>query len=121
VSGPLVDQGLVGSVPAGRDESSGRFDIQYGPASWRGFSLEGQLEYNDRGYGNTLNRADIPARFVLNLGMRYRFQAYGASGNIRARVQNVTNTYSWDLQGGNNFFFQYLPQRRFTVSVAADF
>ncbi len=121
VSGPLVEQGLVGSVPAGRDESSGRFDVQYGPAAWRGFSLEGQVEYNDRGYGNTLNRADIPARFVLNLGMRYRFQAYGASGNIRARVQNVTNTYSWDLQGGNNFFFQYLPQRRYTVSVAADF
>lgn len=121
VSGPLVDQGLVGSVPAGRDESTARFDVQYGPTAWRGFSLEGQVEYNDRGYGNTLNRADIPPRAVLNLGMRYRFQLHGASANVRARVQNVTNVYSWDLQGGNNFFFQYLPQRRFTVSLAADF
>ena len=121
VSGPLVDQGLVGSVPAGRDESTGRFDVQYGPASWRGFSLEGQIEYNDRGYGNTLNRADIPARAVLNVGMRYRFEIFGASANFRARVQNVTNVYSWDLQGGNNFFFQYLPQRRYSATLAADF
>ncbi|MGE4063063.1 MAG: hypothetical protein AB7E79_06815 [Rhodospirillaceae bacterium] len=121
VFGPLVDQGLVGTVPVGKDESVARLDVQYGPASWRGFSLEGQIEFNDRGYGNTLNRADIPARAVLNLGARYRFQAFGTSGNIRARVQNVTNVYSWDLQGGNNFFFQYLPQRRFTISLAADF
>lgn len=121
VSGPLVSQGLVGNVPAGRDESTARFDVQYGPAAWRGFSLEGQIEYNDRGYGNTLNRADIPPRAVLNMGVRYRFQLYGVSGNVRARVQNVANTYSWDLMGGNNFFFQYLPQRRFSATVAADF
>ena len=121
VSGPLVTQGLVGSVPAGRDESMARFDVQYGPASWRGITLEGQVEFNDRGYGNTLNRADIPPRTVLNMGVRYRFKIYGASANFRARVQNLANTYSWDLQGGNNFFFQYLPQRRFTATLAADF
>lgn len=121
VSGALVTQGLVGSVPAGRDESTARFDVQYGPAAWKGVSLEGQVEYNDRGYGNTLNRANIPPRAVLNMGVRYRFKVYGASANARVRVQNVTNTYSWDLQGGNNFFFQYLPQRRFSASLAADF
>ena len=55
------------------------------------------------------------------MGVSYRFSVYGATGSIRARVQNVMNTYSWDLQGGNNFFFQYLPQRRFTVNLAADF
>ena len=121
VTGPLVDQGLLGSVPPGRDESTARLDVQYGPSNWNGLSLEGQLEFNDRGFGNTLNRADIPARAVLNMGVRYRFKVYGASANIRARVQNVTNTYSWDLQGGNNLFFQYLPQRRFTINLAADF
>ncbi len=121
VSGPLVTQGLVGSVPAGRDESMARFDVQYGPAAWRGISLEGQVEFNDRGYGNTLNRGDIPPRAVLNLGVRYRFKIYGASANFRARVQNLTNAYSWDLQGGNNFFYQYLPQRRFSATLAADF
>ncbi len=121
VSGPLVSQGLVGSMPAGRDESMARLDVQYGPAAWRGVTLEGQVEFNDRGYGNTLNRADIPARAVLNMGVRYRFKVYGASANLRARVQNVTNTYSWDLMGGNNFFFQYLSQRRFSATLAADF
>jgi len=121
VIGPLVDQGVVGSVPMGRDESAARLDLQYGPASWMGVSVEGQLEYTDRGYGNTLNRADVPARLVLNLGMRYRFQAFGASGQFRARVQNVTNVYSWDFQGGNNLSFQYMPQRRATFTLAADF
>lgn len=121
VSGPLVDQGLIGNVPPGKDEAAARLDLQYGPASWRGVSLEGQIEYTDRGYGNTLNRADIPSRVVLNMGMRYRFQVFGASANLRGRVQNVTNTYSWDLQGGNNFFFQYIPQRRYSLALAADF
>lgn len=121
VSGPLVDQGLLGNVPVGRDESAARLDVQYGPASWQGFSLEGQVEYNDRGYGNSLNRADIPMRAVFNLGTRYRFRLSDVSGNIRLRVQNVTNVYSWDLQGGNNLFFQYIPQRRFTATLAADF
>ncbi len=121
VSGPLVTQGLIGSIPAGRDESLARLDLQYGPAAWRGFSLEGQVEYNDRGYGNTLNRADIPPRAVLNLGVRYRFTVYSVSATFRARVQNVTNVYSWDLVGGNNFFFQYLPQRRVSATLTADF
>lgn len=121
VSGDLVDQGLIGSIPPGRDARAARLDVLYGPSAWNGLSLDGQLEYNDRGRGHTLNRANVPPRTVLSLGMRYRFAVHGVSATLRARVQNVTNTYSWDFMGGNNFFFQYLPPRRFTASLAADF
>lgn len=121
VSGDLVDQGLIGRVPIGRDARAARVDLQYALPQVRGLSVDTQIEYTDRGRGNSLSRANIPPRAVLNLGTRYRFQMFGTSATFRARLQNVTNTYSWDLMGGNNFYFQYLPPRRFSASLSADF
>lgn len=121
VEGDLIDQGLIGSIPPGRDARAARLDVQYALPWVSGLNLDTQVEYTDRGRGNTLNRANIPPRTVFNLGARYRFKVAGASATFRARVQNVTNVYSWDLMGGNNYYFQYLPPRRFTASLSADF
>lgn len=121
VSGDLVDRGLIGDIPIGRDARAARLDLQYALPWIRRLSAEGQVEYVDKGPATSLNRADIPPRTVLNLGMRRGFRVFGASATLRARLQNVTNTYSWDLQGGNNYYFQYLPPRRFSASLSADF
>lgn len=121
VSGDLVTQGLLGNIPPGRDSRAARLDLNYVVPALDGLSLDSQIEYTDRGRGASLNRANIPPRTVISLGMRYRFNVFGASATLRARVQNLTNVYSWDLQGGNNFFFQYLAPRRFSASLSADF
>jgi iron complex outermembrane receptor protein len=120
VSGPLVDLGLIGSVPVGRDSRAMRFDLQYGPASWNGLSVDGQLEHIIKGYAGQLNTANIPPRTVLNLGARYRFKIGEAPSTLRVRVQNVTNTFAWENGGGANAFLQYLGPRRVTVSLATD-
>ena len=121
VTGPLVDQGIIGSIPLGRDARAARFDLQYGPPSWRGISVDGQIDYLDRGYANPRNQANIPPRTVFNLGARYRFKIASASSTLRVRVQNLTNTYAWEYLGGTNYYLGYVPRRRVTVSLASDF
>lgn len=121
VAGPLVDQGIIGDVPLSRNPVAVRVSLLYTPPSWRGVSLDGQLEYLDRGYHVSRNRADIPPRTVLDLGMRYRFRTMDAPMTLRLRVQNVTNTFAYEYMGGNLNYLGYIGQRRFNASLAADF
>ena len=121
VKGLLVDQGVIGSVPLGRDSSAMRLDLQYGPPTWKGLSVDGQLERLDKGFANPRNMANIPPRGVVNLGARYRFKILDAASTLRVRLQNLTNTFAWEYTGGNNYYLQFIGARRVTVSLAADF
>ena len=121
VAGPLVTAGIIGSIPIGRDARAARLDLQYGPPAWQGISIDGQLDYLDRGYVNTRNQANIPPRTVINLGARYRFKVLDAPSTLRVRLQNVTNTFAWEYMGGNNYYLAYIGRRRVTVSLATDF
>ena len=121
VSGDLIEQGLIGEIPPGADPRISRLDVQYGPKSWNGFSIDAQLENNDKGYADSANTLALPTFTTLNLGARYRFDLFDAPATLRVRVQNVTNAYGWELQGGNNLFFSYIGKRRYSISLAADF
>ncbi len=121
VEGPLVDQGVIGSVPIGRDSSAMRLDLQYGPPAWKGLSIDGQMERLDKGYANPRNMANIAPRIVVNLGGRYRFKILDAASTLRVRLQNLTNTFAWEYTGGTNYYLQYIGARRVTISLAADF
>ena len=120
VSGFTVDQGLIGPVPPGRTPVLVRLNGNYGPAGWRGFSLNGQVNFEDSQYANRINNFRIPSATVLDLGARYDFKAMSASASLRFDVRNVTNLYGWTVNGsaGN---FMALPPRRYSVRMAADF
>jgi len=120
LSGSLVDQGLVGRVPVGRRPRVTRLNVQYGPASWNGFSVEAQIENNKLGYGNAANTFKLSPFTVVNTGMRYRFKAFEVPATFRAQVLNVTNTYGWSVAGGSQYFTFQGP-RRVALSLAADF
>lgn len=120
LSGSLVDQGVVGRVPVGRRPRVTRLNIQYGPASWNGFSVETQIENNKLGYGNAANTLKLSPFTVVNAGMRYRFKAFDVPATLRAQVLNVTNTYGWSVSGGSQYFTFQGP-RRVALSLAADF
>ena len=120
LSGSLVDQGLVGHVPVGRRPRVTRLNLQYGPASWNGFSVEAQIENNKLGYGNAANTFKLSPFTVVNTGMRYRFKAFEVPATFRAQVLNVTNTYGWSVAGGSQYFTFQGP-RRVGLSLAADF
>ena len=121
VSGSLVDQGAIGNVPIGAKPRISRLDVEYGPKEWNGISVDARVENIKKGFADAANTLKVPSHTTLNLGARYRFKAYDVPATLRLRVQNVTNTYAWDLQGGNNLFFAYIGERRFSMSLAADF
>ncbi len=121
VSGELVDQGAVGNVPIGVKPRVGRLDLEYGPDAWRGISLDLRLENVKQGFADTSNTLKLNGYTTLNLGARYRFEIADVPATLRLRVENVTNTYAWEVQGGNNLFLAYIGKRRFSASIAADF
>jgi iron complex outermembrane receptor protein len=50
---------------------------------------------------------------VVALGGRYRFRLMGAPATFRLQVQNLTNTYYWNLSFNSPEFFQYQPRAFF--------
>ena len=121
VSGDLVDQGVLGNKPIGAEPRVSRLDLEYGPENWNGISIDAQIENINKGFADQANVLAVPSHTTLNLGARYRFKIFEVPATVRLRVQNVTNAYSWELQGGNNLFFEYIGKRRFSLNIAADF
>ncbi len=121
VSGELVDQGTIGNVPIGAKPRVSRLDVEYGPKEWNGVSIDVRVENIKQGFADTANTLKLSSYTTLNLGARYRFETFEVPTTLRLRVENVTNTYAWELQGGNNKFFSYIGERRYSMSIAADF
>ena len=120
VSGLTVDQGLIGRVPAGEVPHTLRLNLQYGPAAWKGFSVDGQVVNNGATFGDRLNTFKIPSSTTFDLGGRYQFKAYDVPASIRLQMTNVFNAYSFNLQGGSGTFMPTLP-RRVSIRLSADF
>jgi len=119
LSGILVDSGLIGRVSPGTFPLTTLLNLQYGPASWKGFSVDSQLLHNDPVYTDTSNTFKVPGTTTLALGGRYRFKLLDSPATLRAQVLNVTNSYKWTLFAGRSFL--PLEPRRFTLQLAVDF
>jgi len=120
VSGTTVDQGLIGEVPPGRVPALIRLNADYGPAAWRGFSVNAQLNFEDSHYANRINTFRAQSSTTLDMGVRYNFNAFGSSASIRVDVDNVTDEYIWTVNGASGQY-EPLEPRKFTVRFAADF
>ncbi len=120
VSGTTVDLGLIGGVPPGQTPVLFRLNADYGPAAWRGFSVNARVNYEDSHYANRLNTVRIFSVTTVDLGVRYNFKVYDASTSIRFDVRNVTNVFAWKVAGASGRY-STLPARRYTVRLAADF
>ena len=57
--------------------------------------------------------AQAPEGTVVALGGRYRFKILGAPATLRVQVQNLTNTYFWNLSFNSPTFTQYSPRAFF--------
>lgn len=120
ISGTTVEQGLIGNVPPGLTPVVGRLNVDYGPAAWRGFSVNAQVNHEDSHYANRINTVRISSATTLDLGTRYNFKVYGVSAALRFNVRNITNTYVWTVAGASGIYTP-LAARRYTVRIAADF
>ena len=120
LSGTLVDQGKLGQVPIGRTPRALRLDLEYGPKTWAGFSVDMQVDNKSSRYSSADNLVRIPARTMLNLGTRYRFKVLDQSASLRLQVRNVMDTFAWDIKVMQ---LSYIPeeQRRYLATLAVDF
>ena len=64
--------------------------------------------------------AQGPAGTLVALGGRYRFTILGAPATLRVQIQNLTNTYFWNLSFNSPIFTQYQP-RAFFGYLTTDF
>ncbi len=120
VSGDLVDRGLVGAVPIGPIPRISNLDLEYGPPSWSGLSVDAQFENRSSRVASADNRATIPTRTLVNLGARYRFKILDASATLRAQARNIADTFGWDI---NAMQLAFAPEekRRYSLNLAVDF
>ena len=110
---------FVGSVPAGRPNKNLRLNVQYAPPAWKGFSIDGQINNDGSAYANRANTLTLASYTTADLGVRYSFKAFGTQASLRARVQNVTDTYAWTVSSSG--IYTPIPMRRFTGQVVTDF
>lgn len=61
-----------------------------------------------------------PPKTVVSVGGRYKFKVLGAPTTLRLQVQNLTNTYFWNIQYDSPAFSQFQP-RAFFGYLTADF
>jgi iron complex outermembrane receptor protein len=107
------------TVPLGRTPRVSTVNLQYGPKTWNGMSVDGQVENTSSVFFNRANTVKEPGRTVVNLGTRYRFSIGDAPATLRAQVQNLTNVFRWNPSANGQFFL--LEARRYSLSLTADF
>lgn len=119
IKGTTATAGVIGSAPIARPNRNLRLNVQYGPAAWRGFSVNGAVVQDGPMYATRANTLRLPSATTLDLGTRYNFRLWDHSASFRAQVTNVLGDWSWTVQSSGSF----APNRarRFTANFVADF
>lgn len=118
VSGQAVADGRLGRRPIGRTDLLIDANADYRLPFLSGASLDAHLTYEGRRVANAANTSFLPARAVLDLGVRYRTRVRKTPVLLRAQVRNVADSFGWRVSSGGGFTL--LPGRRATLSVTAD-
>ncbi len=120
LSGPMVTNGTMGAIPPETIPLNGILNVQYGPASWHGFSLDARMSYNDSYMANVENTFKSAAVTMVDLGTRYRFKIAEQQALLRFQVTNVFNVWEWRVTGTQKQI-EPTPQRKFSLQLTVDY
>lgn len=119
VSGEEVANGTIGEVPVGQTErltiGSAEYQLPWVPS----LSVSATVTSVDDRMASSDNRLSIPARTVLDLGARYRFQLGRAPATLRVSFGNVFDEFGWRTNSSEVFVTN--APRRLAVTLAVDF
>ena len=115
-----ADALAIGKVPPGRPARTFKFNAQYGPPAWHGFSLNAAIDHQAGSYYDRLNILKLPATTRLDVGGRYDFKFHGAAVSLRAQVNNVTDSFRWQAAGDSNRVSAN-ASRQYILRLAADY
>ncbi|WP_285712269.1 TonB-dependent receptor [Erythrobacter oryzae] len=119
VTGEAVEQGRLGERPLGRVGTTLDLRLDYQPPAFDALSVDLGINYTGARAARIDNALFIPERAIVDLGGRYRFKLGRTPTVLRAQIANLTNTFGWNVTGGGGF--QFIPSRRFNLSLSADF
>jgi len=119
VSGDAVDRGVIGEVPVALRGRVALLNLQYQPPEWRGFGVDGSVTNLSGQYSRNDNSYKVGGITTFDIGMRYNFRVNDVPASFRAQMQNVLNTFAWNVNPSGNFGTH--SPRKFRLSLAADF
>ncbi len=118
LSGEEVEKGVVGDRPI--DVPSSKLIAS---AEWRppgaATSFDVAAERIGPNTGDALNRVRVSPYTLLNVGLRYRFEAGQARAVLRLQATNLLDAYGWEVAGDNAFV--YAQGRQLLARVTLDF
>lgn len=118
VTGAAVADGRVGSRPLNQPGRTIKGNIEYRPGFAPGFSLDLAVASVGRRYASRDNAIMVPAYRLVDLGARYRFSIGKTPATVRVQMQNVGDTFAWNIVGSNSYGL--MDKRRILAFVAAD-
>lgn len=119
VTGPAVDLGRVGRRPLGQPSTILRGNANYSLPFLPGLSLDAALSYDGRRPSSRDNLVSLDSYALLDIGARYQFKLGKSPATLRLQMQNVSNSYTYEILGSNTYAL--MDKRRFNAFLAVDF
>ncbi|MDQ8755326.1 TonB-dependent receptor [Sphingosinicella sp. LHD-64] len=118
LSGDEVADGTIGRRPIGTPSRTLIANLDYRLPEFPALSFDLAVEHAGRRYGDAANDVRVPARTIVDLGLRHRFQLGRVPAVLRVQATNLFNTYGWDVEGNNAFV--YIQSRQVIARLAMD-
>jgi len=119
VAGHEVNSGRVGRRPVGSSPLTVIASADYRLPAWQALSVDANFERDGRRIATVDDRLHLPSRALLDLGLRYRLSVLAKPAVLRLQVQNVTNSFSWDVAGSGAL--QVHQPRQASAKLSVDF
>lgn len=120
ISGEAVDSGLIGLRPVGQIRRRSVVNLDWrldgGKSPW---SFDLALEDLSARNANARGTLNAPPHTTVSLGARYRFIMAGMKMLLRPQVQNLFNSYGWNVSSSGGF--TYVASRSGTLELLVDF
>jgi iron complex outermembrane receptor protein len=119
VSGEAVTLGRVGRRPIGQPSQLLTLAVQYALPGIDGLQLTLNATHRSTRAADTRNLVELPARTLVDAGIRWRFDLGSRPALLRVQMLNVTNAFDWALVGSGSF--QVNAPRQLTMFLTVDF
>jgi iron complex outermembrane receptor protein len=119
VTGDGVRLGRVGRRPLGQPSQLLTLATQYALPGVEGVQLTFNVTHRGTRAADTRNLVTLPARAILDAGVRWRFDLADNPALLRVQLQNLTNAYDLALVGSGSY--QVNSPRQLTMFLTVDF
>lgn len=119
VTGDPVREGRIGRRALGQTGRMLTLSAQYAVPGIEGFQLALNATHRGARVADTLNRVEVPARTIVDAGVRYTFTLGRTPALLRFTIVNLTNAYDWQIVGSGGY--QVNAPRNTTLFLTMDF